>query len=206
LPCPGGGAGRCACRQVSPCRASHFHLSCQMKVTKAKALRKPYGSFSLAADNTDASAAHPRSLGLLFSRSTRLARFASHRHAPATARRHPGDAQRVGWRRTANNPNESGAQAEASVLSVARLNEPYGVVLRPFALVTFIWASNESDSPGRAKPARTAQRPAPARAGLYFLYSQFFLVHTAYNASAWSCSSKPRACAMFFCRFSISAS
>ena len=70
---------------------------------------------------------------------------------PLQALRHLGDAQRTGWRRTANNPNEGGWLAEVAVLSEAGQNEPYGVVLRPFALVTFIWASNESDSPVRAK-------------------------------------------------------
>ena len=54
---------------------------------------------------------------------------------------------------------------------------------------------------GLTRGLRSSRRAASAGGDV-----QFFFVQAAYSASAWSCSSKPRACATLRWRFSISAS
>ncbi|WP_457336085.1 hypothetical protein [Rhizobacter sp. P5_C2] len=89
-----------------------------MKVTKAKRLNPNTIRFVLhATDNTATPLEIQPWLGLL--------------------NRSP-DAKRGAWRREGNNPNQGTMCSGVAVLSAAGQNEPHGVALRLFALVTFI--------------------------------------------------------------------
>ena len=129
-----------------------------MKVTKAKGLNPNTIRFVLArcGQHGHFGCTSPFvGIVVLPSHSTRARRIVSPLRSPHRL----GDAQRAGWRRTANNPNEGGAPAEAAVLSAAGQNEPYGVrVEAPLLWLLSFGKANESDSPAGARPGAASRR------------------------------------------------
>jgi hypothetical protein len=130
-----GGHGRAGSRPGMP---GNFHLLAQMKVTKAKGLKtKTMPSFCAPrAIGPAGHLARPQLVGPT-ARSTPRARFASpwKRAAKGEAKRargvERGDAViELGGQKWPAGPTSQGAKNERMVF-----------VLRPFALVTFIWAS-----------------------------------------------------------------
>ena len=149
---------RVTCR-IPVRRPGNFHLRGQMKVTKAKAL-----NYNLSARSARAGAAPGGPLGS----------SATHRTGSALggagfatlARANTLDSSRVHWTQgqSAARPRRVRCRHEPQrALQVARragrANEKNGLrgfAFKPFALVTFIWASNESYPAAGPGPGRLA--------------------------------------------------
>ena len=152
---------RVACR-VPARRPGNFHLRGQMKVTKAKAL-----NYNLSARSARTGAAPGGPLGATAAYRTRGALGGA--GFAKLVRTNTLDSSRVHWTQgqSAARPRRVRCRHEPQrALQVARragrANEKNGLrgfAFKPFALVTFIWASNESypaagPGPGRLTDSR----------------------------------------------------
>ena len=141
-------------RRVSARLPSNFHLLAQMKVTKAKGLEhQPFDLFASATrllprlwhENTHRTTLSVTSLTFSRSSSFRLDPAGPRRgRVPKWSQKQPAASQRP--RRSLSPPTLSSPQWHYlwGVLGsppVAAARRPNGLVLGPFALVTFIWAS-----------------------------------------------------------------